>query len=222
MTSFLKMHGLGNDFAIFDARTFPVPIDAATAKAVADRRRGIGSDRKAMMNANWGGVIDNESLEFLGDAVLGLVVVNAMKHSPWATFTVFATLPIAVFVGFYLRHWRPGQVLEGSLIGLVLGAVGGAIAGTIAESGGNSGPGIEVTVQTDAGQTVTVAQRDDGDVQLGDRVQIVQDGRGVAKVMRDTSRTVDRSQAPAPNYAPSSQGARAVRPQDDPRLGTLN
>ena len=114
------------------------------------------------------------------------------------------------------------NTVGGSLIGLVLGAVGGAIAGTIAESGGNSGPGIEVTVQTDAGQTVTVAQRDDGDVQLGDRVQIVQDGRGVAKVMRDTSRTVDRSQAPAPNYAPSSQGARAVRPQDDPRLGTLN
>ena len=53
-------------------------------------------------------------------AVLGLVVVNAMKHSPWATFTVFATLPIAIFIGFYLRHWRPGQVLEGSLIGLVL------------------------------------------------------------------------------------------------------
>jgi carbon starvation protein len=64
-------------------------------------------------------------------AVLGLVVVNAMKHSPWATSTVLATLPIAVLVGFYVRHWRPGQILEGSLIGLVLilGAVvaGGAI-----------------------------------------------------------------------------------------------
>lgn len=114
------------------------------------------------------------------------------------------------------------NTVGGSLIGLVLGAVGGAIAGTIIESGGNSGPGIEVTVQTDAGQTVTVAQRDDGDVQLGDRVQIVQDSRGIAKVMRDNSRTVDRTQAPAPNYAPSTQGARAPRPQDDPRLGTLN
>ena len=49
MTSFLKMHGLGNDFAIFDARTFPVPIDAATAKAVADRRRGIGCDQVIVM-----------------------------------------------------------------------------------------------------------------------------------------------------------------------------
>jgi carbon starvation protein len=53
-------------------------------------------------------------------AVLGLVIVNAMKHSPWATSTVFATLPIAVLVGLYVRHWRPGKILEGSLIGLVL------------------------------------------------------------------------------------------------------
>ena len=37
-------------------------------------------------------------------AVLGLVVVNAMKHSPWATSTVFATIPIAVLVGLYLRN----------------------------------------------------------------------------------------------------------------------
>ena len=61
-------------------------------------------------------------------AVLGLVVVNAMKHSPWATATVFATIPIAVLVGVYLRNIRPGRVLEGSLIGLALllmGVVGG-------------------------------------------------------------------------------------------------
>jgi carbon starvation protein len=64
-------------------------------------------------------------------AVLGLVVVNAMKHSPWATFTVFATIPIAVLIGFYLRNIRPGRVLEASLIGvsLLLAAVigGGAL-----------------------------------------------------------------------------------------------
>ncbi len=53
-------------------------------------------------------------------AVLGLVIVNAMRHSPWATFTVFATIPIAIVVGFYMRHWRPGKVLEGSLLGLAL------------------------------------------------------------------------------------------------------
>jgi carbon starvation protein len=53
-------------------------------------------------------------------AVLGLVVVNAMKHSPWATSTVFATIPIAILVGFYLRRWRPGRVLEASLLGVAL------------------------------------------------------------------------------------------------------
>ncbi len=61
-------------------------------------------------------------------AVLGLVVVNAMKHSPWATSTVAATIPIAMIVGIYMRHLRPGQVLEASAIGvtlLLLSVVGG-------------------------------------------------------------------------------------------------
>lgn len=53
-------------------------------------------------------------------AVLGLVVVNAMKHSPWATSTVAATIPIAMIVGIYMRHIRVGRVLEASLLGLVL------------------------------------------------------------------------------------------------------
>ncbi len=64
-------------------------------------------------------------------AVLGLVVVNAMKHSPWATFTVFATIPIAMLIGLYLRGFRPGRVIEASLIGaaLLIAAVaaGGAL-----------------------------------------------------------------------------------------------
>ncbi|HEX7013658.1 MAG TPA: carbon starvation CstA family protein [Steroidobacteraceae bacterium] len=61
-------------------------------------------------------------------AVLGLVVVNAMKHSPWATSTVFATIPIALLIGLYLRNIRPGRVLEASAIGvtlLLLAVVGG-------------------------------------------------------------------------------------------------
>jgi carbon starvation protein len=53
-------------------------------------------------------------------AVLGLVVVNAMKHSPWATFTVSATIPIAMIVGVYMRYIRVGQVLEASALGVVL------------------------------------------------------------------------------------------------------
>jgi diaminopimelate epimerase len=49
MTTFLKMHGLGNDFVIFDARTFPVPLAPASAKAIADRKRGIGCDQVIVM-----------------------------------------------------------------------------------------------------------------------------------------------------------------------------
>ena len=53
-------------------------------------------------------------------AVVGLVVVNALKGSPWGTFTIAATMPIAVFMGLYLRYLRPGKVLECSALGFVL------------------------------------------------------------------------------------------------------
>ncbi len=49
MTSFLKMHGLGNDFVIFDARIFPLLVDPIMAKAIADRKRGIGCDQVIVM-----------------------------------------------------------------------------------------------------------------------------------------------------------------------------
>lgn len=84
-----------------------------------------------------------------------------------------------------------GYSVAGMLVGALLGAVGGAIAGTIVDGQHGTGRGIEVVVQRDDGQRVTVAQRDDGDVQLGDRVQIVQDRQGVAKVVRDTARARD-------------------------------
>jgi len=53
-------------------------------------------------------------------AVLALVVVKALAISPWGTFTVVATIPIAFFMGLYLRFFRPGRVLEVSILGLVL------------------------------------------------------------------------------------------------------
>ena len=53
-------------------------------------------------------------------AVVALVVVNALNHSPWGTFTIAATMPIAIFMGLYLRYFRPGKVLEVSLIGFLL------------------------------------------------------------------------------------------------------
>ncbi|HYK38496.1 MAG TPA: carbon starvation CstA family protein [Candidatus Eremiobacteraceae bacterium] len=52
--------------------------------------------------------------------VVALVVVNALKTSPWATFTLAMTIPIALLMGVYLRFLRPGRVLEASLIGLGL------------------------------------------------------------------------------------------------------
>lgn len=53
-------------------------------------------------------------------AVLALVVVNALAESPWGIFTVGATIPIALFMGGYLRAWRVGKVFEASMIGVVL------------------------------------------------------------------------------------------------------
>jgi len=53
-------------------------------------------------------------------AVVALVVVNALKDSPWGTFTIAMTIPIALLMGVYLRRIRPGKVLEVSLLGFVL------------------------------------------------------------------------------------------------------
>src|SRR6202795_4304163 len=53
-------------------------------------------------------------------AGVALVVVNALKSSPWATFTLAMTIPIALLLGVYLRYFRPGRVLEASLIGVAL------------------------------------------------------------------------------------------------------
>src|SRR5262249_5730590 len=52
--------------------------------------------------------------------VVALVIVNALKSSPWATFTLAMTIPIALLLGLYLRFLRPGRVLEASLIGVAL------------------------------------------------------------------------------------------------------
>jgi carbon starvation protein len=49
-----------------------------------------------------------------------LIVVNALKSSPWGVFTIALTIPIALFMGFYMRRIRPGKVLEVSALGFVL------------------------------------------------------------------------------------------------------
>ena len=53
-------------------------------------------------------------------AVCALIVVNALKQSPWGTFTIAMTIPIALLMGVYLRRLQPGRVLETSAIGFVL------------------------------------------------------------------------------------------------------
>ena len=53
-------------------------------------------------------------------AVLALVVVNALKDSPWGVFTIACTIPIAVLMGFWMKVWRPGRTLEASGMGVVL------------------------------------------------------------------------------------------------------
>ena len=67
-------------------------------------------------------------------AILALVVVNSLGESPWGVFSVGMTIPIAVFMGLYLRYLRPGRITEVSVIGFVLlmAAIigGGWVAGT--------------------------------------------------------------------------------------------
>jgi carbon starvation protein len=53
-------------------------------------------------------------------AVLALVVVNALKDSPWGVFTILCTMPIAMLMGFWMKVWRPGRTLEASAFGVVL------------------------------------------------------------------------------------------------------
>ncbi|HMV33095.1 MAG TPA: carbon starvation CstA family protein, partial [Gemmatimonadales bacterium] len=53
-------------------------------------------------------------------AVLALVVVNALRDSPWGLFTISCTIPIAMVMGFWMKAWRPGRTLEASAAGVVL------------------------------------------------------------------------------------------------------
>jgi carbon starvation protein len=67
-------------------------------------------------------------------AVLALVVVKALAESPWGTFTVAMTIPIALLMGLYLRYLRPGRVLEVSVIGFVLLMLSIWLGGRVADN----------------------------------------------------------------------------------------
>lgn len=67
-------------------------------------------------------------------AILSLVVVNALGESPWGVFSVGMTIPIALFMGVYLRYLRPGAVSEVSIIGFVLLMMAIVAGGWVAET----------------------------------------------------------------------------------------
>ena len=52
-------------------------------------------------------------------AGLGIIVVNALAESPWGTFTIAMTIPLAIFMGFYMYVWRKGRVVEATVIGIL-------------------------------------------------------------------------------------------------------
>jgi carbon starvation protein len=63
-------------------------------------------------------------------AGLGLAVVNALERSPWGMFTIAATIPLALFMGFYMYRLRPGAYLSGTVVG-VLGLVAAVVLGRL-------------------------------------------------------------------------------------------
>ncbi|HCO0971061.1 TPA: carbon starvation protein CstA, partial [Escherichia coli] len=67
-------------------------------------------------------------------AVLAMIVVKALTHSPWGTYTVAFTIPLALFMGIYLRYLRPGRIGEVSVIGLVFLIFAIISGGWVAES----------------------------------------------------------------------------------------
>ena len=66
-------------------------------------------------------------------AVLALVVVKALTNSPWGVFSIAATIPIALFMGVYMRYIRPGKIAEVSIIGFVLMMAGIIYGGDVAQ-----------------------------------------------------------------------------------------
>jgi len=79
--------------------------------------------------------------------VAALIVVNALKASPWGTFTIAMTIPIALLMGVYLRHIRPGKVLETSLLGFVL-VVAAIVGGQWVSQSASVGPWFTLSATT--------------------------------------------------------------------------
>ncbi|WP_431232933.1 carbon starvation CstA family protein [Mycolicibacterium psychrotolerans] len=106
--------------------------------AISTRRRGrsLGQMARDELGAFGGAaaIIAVLAIMVILLAVLALVVVGALAESPWGVFSIAMTIPIAIFMGLYLRFLRPGRVSEVSVIGVALlllaVASGGWVAGT--------------------------------------------------------------------------------------------
>lgn len=106
--------------------------------AISSRRRGrsLGQMVRDEMGRFGGvaGLLGVFAIMIIIIAVLGLVVVNALAESPWGVFSIAMTIPIALFMGLYLRLWRPGKVSEVSVIGVVLLLAAIVAGGWVAET----------------------------------------------------------------------------------------
>ena len=67
-------------------------------------------------------------------AGLGIIVVNALAESAWATFTIFITIPLALVMGFYMFRWRKGSVTEATIVGITVMFLAVVLGKNVAES----------------------------------------------------------------------------------------
>lgn len=82
----------------------------------------------------WAAIIGILTIMLMLIAVLGIVVIGALAESPWGVFSIAMTIPIALFMGVYLRYLRPGAVNEVSAIGVTLLLLSIIAGGWVAES----------------------------------------------------------------------------------------
>ena len=84
--------------------------------------KSIAEIAKSQMGGNIGLVTSLAVLflNILAMAGMAVVIVNALHDSPWGTFTIGMTIPIAIFIGIYMRYLRPGKIREGTIIGVIL------------------------------------------------------------------------------------------------------
>ena len=92
--------------------------------AFSTRRGGMSLARMVKREINpIGGIAASITILFILEillAVLALFVVNALKGSPWATFTIFSSIPIAMVVGWYMTKFRPGHEGQATVLGVAL------------------------------------------------------------------------------------------------------